>query len=237
MQKVQKIADPILESSLKTRLNIMCCDISLQLNKKVDKFQLCLIRAASLFLFSCVTYIIADALKTLRRTTHACHHWSHSTKQILVFLHHSSHACWAPQHSSITALSIMTLIIMTFSIITLSIMIIKHESQHYDTQYNYSVVMLSVIYAVSLMLSVTFKPFMLSVVILSAVAPLVVYNPGTTESKVSFYNLIFITFCPNSKISAGFFKYFKCLMSIVLHKSQKKGLERNVLSHFEVMFS
>jgi len=43
------MADPILESSLKTRLNTMCCDIFCCKIKKVDKFQLCLKTAASLF--------------------------------------------------------------------------------------------------------------------------------------------------------------------------------------------
>ncbi len=44
------MADPIL--------NTMCCDIFLLLNKKVEKFQLCLKTAASLFPFSCVTFPI-----------------------------------------------------------------------------------------------------------------------------------------------------------------------------------
>ncbi len=53
------MADPILESLLKTRLNTMCCDIFLLLNKKVEKFQLCLKTAASVFPFSCVTFPIS----------------------------------------------------------------------------------------------------------------------------------------------------------------------------------
>ncbi len=52
------MADPILESSLKTRLNTMCCNIFLLLNKKVEKFQLCLKTAASLFPLSCLTFPI-----------------------------------------------------------------------------------------------------------------------------------------------------------------------------------
>jgi hypothetical protein len=52
------MADPILESLLKARLNTMCCDIFLLLNKKVEKFQLCLKTAASLFAFSCMTFLI-----------------------------------------------------------------------------------------------------------------------------------------------------------------------------------
>ncbi len=51
------MADPILESLLKTRLNTMCCNIFLRI-KKVEKFQLCLKTAASLFPFSCVTFPI-----------------------------------------------------------------------------------------------------------------------------------------------------------------------------------
>jgi len=39
--KVQKMADPILKSSLKTRLNTNYCDIFSFKIKKVDKFQLC----------------------------------------------------------------------------------------------------------------------------------------------------------------------------------------------------
>jgi hypothetical protein len=52
------MADPILESLLRTILNTMCRDIFLLLAKKVDKFQLCLKTAASLFPFSCVTFPI-----------------------------------------------------------------------------------------------------------------------------------------------------------------------------------
>ncbi len=36
------MADPILKSSLKTKLNTMCCDIFALLILKVDNFQLCL---------------------------------------------------------------------------------------------------------------------------------------------------------------------------------------------------
>ncbi len=56
------MADPILESFSKTRLNTMCCDIFLSLNKTVEKFQLCLKTAASLFPFSCVTFLIQICL-------------------------------------------------------------------------------------------------------------------------------------------------------------------------------
>ncbi len=52
------MTDPILESSLKTRLNIIYCDIFCCKIKKVDKNQLHLKTAASLFPFSCVTFLI-----------------------------------------------------------------------------------------------------------------------------------------------------------------------------------
>ncbi len=51
------MADPILESSLKTD-QIICAVTFFALNKKIDKFQLCLKTAASLFLFSFVTFLI-----------------------------------------------------------------------------------------------------------------------------------------------------------------------------------
>jgi hypothetical protein len=57
------MADPILESSLKTRLNTMRSDIFLLLNKKVDIFQLCLKTAASLFISSSVTFLIVFVVK------------------------------------------------------------------------------------------------------------------------------------------------------------------------------
>jgi hypothetical protein len=52
------MADPILESSLKTTLNTVCFDIFFVAKKCVDKFQLCLKTAASLFPFSCMTFLI-----------------------------------------------------------------------------------------------------------------------------------------------------------------------------------
>ncbi len=57
------MADPILESSLKTTFNSICRDIFLLINKKVDKFQLCLKMALSLFPMSFVTFLIAQELK------------------------------------------------------------------------------------------------------------------------------------------------------------------------------
>ncbi len=54
------MADPILEYSLKTRLNTMCCDIFCRYILKVDNFQLCLKAAASLFPFSCMTFLIEN---------------------------------------------------------------------------------------------------------------------------------------------------------------------------------
>ncbi len=48
------MTDPILESSLKTRLNVLFILTFLLQNKKVDKFQLCIKTAASLFPFSCI---------------------------------------------------------------------------------------------------------------------------------------------------------------------------------------
>ncbi len=56
------MADPNLESSLKTRLNIHYRDIFLPPNKKVVKFQPCLKTAASLFPVSHVTFLIAPDL-------------------------------------------------------------------------------------------------------------------------------------------------------------------------------
>ncbi len=55
------MTDPILESSFKAE-NTIDRYIFLLLSKKVDKFQLCLKRAASLFPFSCMTFLI----KTMR---------------------------------------------------------------------------------------------------------------------------------------------------------------------------
>jgi hypothetical protein len=55
------MADPIFESSLKTGLNTMDCDVFLS-NKKVDKSQLCLKTAANLFPFSCVTFLIEQCV-------------------------------------------------------------------------------------------------------------------------------------------------------------------------------
>ncbi len=43
------MANPILKSSLKTRLDTNYCDIFSLLNKKVDKFWLCLKTVASFF--------------------------------------------------------------------------------------------------------------------------------------------------------------------------------------------
>ncbi len=56
--KGTKMADPILESSLKSELNTIYSNVFLLSNKKVDKFQLCLKTAASLFPFSCLTFLI-----------------------------------------------------------------------------------------------------------------------------------------------------------------------------------
>jgi hypothetical protein len=52
------MADPILESSLKMRLNAAYSDFFLLQNKKVDKFQLRPKTAAILFPFSCSTFLI-----------------------------------------------------------------------------------------------------------------------------------------------------------------------------------
>jgi hypothetical protein len=57
------MADSILEWSLKTRYNTMCCDILCYKFKKIDKFQLCLKTAASLFPFSFITYLILNFFK------------------------------------------------------------------------------------------------------------------------------------------------------------------------------
>ncbi len=51
------MADPILESSLKTGLNAIDCDI-------FDKFQVCIKTAASLFPFSCEKFLISKICKT-----------------------------------------------------------------------------------------------------------------------------------------------------------------------------
>jgi hypothetical protein len=53
------MADPILESSLKTD-QIICAVTFFALNKKVDKFQLCL-KTAESFPFSFVTFLIKNA--------------------------------------------------------------------------------------------------------------------------------------------------------------------------------
>ncbi len=52
------MADPNLESSLKARLDTICCGIFSLLNKKVDKFWLWLDTAASLFPFGFMTFLI-----------------------------------------------------------------------------------------------------------------------------------------------------------------------------------
>ncbi len=51
------MADPIFESSLKTKLNTIYCDIFQLQNKKIDKFQLCLKTVASLFPLSFMTFL------------------------------------------------------------------------------------------------------------------------------------------------------------------------------------
>jgi hypothetical protein len=67
------MADPILESSLKTTLNIIYCDIFYCKIKKVDKNQLRLKTAASLFPFSCVTFLI-DLARLLNFVPANCAH-------------------------------------------------------------------------------------------------------------------------------------------------------------------
>jgi hypothetical protein len=62
------MAGPILESSLKTTLNTMCCNIFLLLHKKVGKFQPCLKTVTSLFPFGFVTFLIKLTLKVLNET-------------------------------------------------------------------------------------------------------------------------------------------------------------------------
>ncbi len=63
--------DPILESSLKTRLNTFIVTFLL-LNKKVDKFWQCLETAASLFLFSCVAFLTEIFFKYRCRSQPVC---------------------------------------------------------------------------------------------------------------------------------------------------------------------
>ncbi len=65
------MADPILESLSKTIIKkILCAVTFLFQNKKVEKFQLCLKTAASLFPFSCVTFLIghSSSIKKLRNS-------------------------------------------------------------------------------------------------------------------------------------------------------------------------
>ncbi len=50
--------DHILETLLKAKLDKIHCNIFLLPNKNVGKFQLCLKTAASLFPYSCVTFLI-----------------------------------------------------------------------------------------------------------------------------------------------------------------------------------
>ncbi len=54
------MADPILESLSKNQIKYYVLGHFLSLNKKVEKFQLCLKTAASLFPFSCVTFLISN---------------------------------------------------------------------------------------------------------------------------------------------------------------------------------
>ncbi len=56
------MADYTSESLFKTRLNTIYLDIFASEFKKVDKFYLCLKAAASLFPFSCVTFLIGAVI-------------------------------------------------------------------------------------------------------------------------------------------------------------------------------
>ncbi len=72
------MADPILESSLKTWLNTIYCNIFCCQIKKVGKFQLWLKTGASLFPFSCVTiFIILSVLITSLHHYTKCHYSVH----------------------------------------------------------------------------------------------------------------------------------------------------------------